>query len=91
MEINSIVKGEKGSSSKITSEMIEQARAYPIQNLIDVKRGKARCPFHEDRNPSLGIKYNRYFCFSCGAKGNVIDLLMNRDNLSFIDAVKALQ
>jgi len=90
-EINSIVKGEKESSNKVTSDMIEQARTYPIQNLIDVKRGKAICPFHEDRNPSLGIKYNRYFCFSCGAKGDVIDLLMNRDGLNFIEAVKALQ
>ena len=42
---------------------------------IPVNRaGKIRCPFHDDRNPSMKID-SRYHCFGCGADGNVIDFV----------------
>ena len=92
-EIISVEKSMKGEMKRdgITPGMIQQAREYPISNFIDVRRGMALCPFHADKNPSMGIKHNRYHCFACGAKGDVIDFLMKRDGLNFIDVVKQLQ
>ena len=40
---------------------------------IDVNRaGKAQCPFHNDRTPSMKVD-KRFHCFGCGADGDVID------------------
>ena len=37
---------------------------------IDVNRyGKALCPFHNDRNPSLYVADDHYYCFACGEHG----------------------
>ncbi|MEW6214913.1 MAG: CHC2 zinc finger domain-containing protein [Nitrospirota bacterium] len=87
-EIGFIVHSPK--SNKITPEMIERAREYPFENLVEVKKGMGLCPFHDDHNPSMGIKNNYYHCFGCGAKGDVISFVMKRDGLSFKDAVKML-
>lgn len=80
----------KGGKSEITEDMIERARAHPIEDLIELRRKTALCPFHPDRNPSMGIKNNRFNCFACGAKGDVIEFMMRRDCISFIEAVKSL-
>lgn len=85
-EIEVIVhKPRKGN--ELTPETIEQARQYPIESFIEVKRGVALCPFHDDNHPSMGIKNNRFHCFACGAKGDVIEFMMKREGLSFKDAV----
>ena len=36
------------------------------------KHGMAKCPFHDDHHPSLKLD-KRYYCFACGASGDVID------------------
>lgn len=36
------------------------------------RHGMARCPFHNDHNPSLKLD-KRYYCFGCGESGDVID------------------
>lgn len=77
-------------SGEITDLMIEQAREYPIENLLEVKRKKALCPFHDDHNPSMSVKGNLYHCFSCGASGDVIRFVMELENLNFKDAVRYL-
>lgn len=39
---------------------------------IDVNRyGKALCPFHNDRNPSLYVADDHYYCFACGEHGDL--------------------
>lgn len=41
---------------------------------IEVKRGgMACCPFHDDKNPSLKLNEDYFYCFGCGATGDVID------------------
>ena len=74
---------------------LNEIRAMPIEEVaaklgIEVGRHKALCPFHQDRHPSLhfDIKRNRYKCFSCGASGNVIDLVMRYMNVGFKEAVE---
>lgn len=89
-EINFIVKCAQSKTDDITPGMIEQARQYPIESLIKVKRNMAVCLFHDDHKPSMGIKNNRFHCFGCGAKGDVIDFVMKRDGLSFQNAIKFL-
>ena len=43
---------------------------------IEVKRGgMAKCPFHSDQSPSLKLNDGYYYCFGCGATGDVIDLV----------------
>ena len=80
----------KSNGNGITPEMIERARDFPISELIELKRGMARCPFHPDKTPSFSVKNNRFRCFGCGTKGDSIQFVMNQDNLSFIEAVKSL-
>ena len=42
---------------------------------IEVKRnGMACCPFHDDKNPSMKLNEEYFYCFGCGATGDVIDL-----------------
>lgn len=36
------------------------------------RAGKAKCPFHNDRTPSMKVD-KRFHCFGCGADGDVID------------------
>lgn len=74
----------------ITDLMIERARAYPIDNLVEVKRGKALCPFHDDHKPSLSVKNNLFHCFVCEVSGDTIRFIMQVNDLNFIEAVKYL-
>lgn len=54
---------------KRTISPIEAARRYGT-----VKHGFMRCPFHADRTPSLKLYGDHFYCFGCGAHGDVIDL-----------------
>ena len=72
---------------------IEQAKEVPIETILEVNgAGFARCPFHEDKSPSLKVykNQNRWYCFSCQTGTDVIDLVMKMDNTDFIAAVKKL-
>lgn len=50
------------------------------------------CPFHNEKTPSFSVSPNKqiYYCFGCGAGGNVISFMMNYENMSFQEAVKFL-
>ena len=54
------------------------------------RSGMTCCPFHNDRHPSLKLNEDYFFCFGCGAKGDVIDLVAKLFNLSNYDAAKKL-
>lgn len=75
----------------ITPEHIETARAYPFDRLIEMKNGKAKCPFHPDKDPSFSVRNNRGKCWGCGWSGDPIDFVRDREGLRFVDAVKRLQ
>lgn len=79
---------------------IEQAKEFPIENIMQTKyvrrcagRMSYHCPFHSDTNPSFMVyeKENRFYCFSCGKFGDSLQLFMDLNNKTFIEAVKALQ
>lgn len=50
--------------------------------------GRCRLPGHADRNPSFGIQeaHNRFTCYACGGKGDVIDLVRMMNGLDFAGA-----
>ena len=58
---------------------------------LGVNRGSmVCCPFHNDRTPSMKLNEDYFYCFGCGAHGDVIDLVARLFNLSSYDAAKKL-
>lgn len=53
------------------------------------RSGMAACPFHEDHTPSLKLD-QRYYCFGCGATGDVIDFTSRLLNVSNSNAAQTL-
>ena len=54
------------------------------------RNGMACCPFHNDRHPSLKLNEDYFFCFGCGAKGDVIDFVTKLFDLSNYEAAQKL-
>ena len=54
------------------------------------RNGMACCLFHNDRHPSLKLNEDYFFCFGCGAKGDVIDLVARLFNLTNLQAAQKL-
>ena len=82
-------------------EIIEEVRTK--NDIVDVigsyvkiqKKGSSYfglCPFHNEKSPSFSVSgYKQiYYCFGCGAGGNVISFIMNYENYTFQEAVKYL-
>ena len=58
---------------------------------IEVNRsGMACCPFHDDKNPSMKLNEEYFYCFGCGATGDVIDLTARLYNQSPKEAAEKL-
>lgn len=76
---------------------IQRLRDLPIEQVAErvglhVVRHKSLCPFHDDHRPSLTFhaRSNTFRCFSCGAQGGPIDLVMRRLGMSFPEACRWL-
>ena len=50
------------------------------------------CPFHNEKSPSFSVSPSKqmYYCFGCGAGGNVITFVMEYENYSFMEALQML-
>ena len=58
---------------------------------VEVNRyGKALCPFHNDRNPSLFVDDDHYYCYACGEHGDVIDFTAKLFGLKLYEAAQKL-
>ena len=74
--------------------------ANPIENVMGayvniIRRGRnyvCSCPFHSEKTPSCTIftDTQSFYCFGCGAGGDVITFTMKVENLDFTEAVKLL-
>lgn len=53
---------------------------------------KGRCPFHNEKTPSFFVSPERgsYYCFGCGAKGDIFTFVQEVEGLSFREALKDL-
>lgn len=54
---------------------------------VDVDRGNICCPFHNEKNPSMSVLNDFYYCHSCGAKGDIFSFVMNYLSVNFKDAL----
>ena len=82
-------------------EIIEEVRERNdivdvISNYVKLKRTGSNyvglCPFHNEKTPSFSVSGSKqmYYCFGCGAGGNVFTFMMEYENFTFIEAVKYL-
>ncbi len=84
-----------------SDEIIEEVRAR--NDIVDVISGYVKlqkkgnsyfglCPFHNEKSPSFSVSRQKqmYYCFGCGAGGNVYTFLMEYENYSFQEAVQFL-
>ena len=82
-------------------ELVEEVRDK--NDIVDVvgsyvhltKKGNTYfglCPFHNEKTPSFSVTPGKqmYYCFGCGAGGNVYSFIMNYENATFPEAVKIL-
>lgn len=65
----------------------EAAQQYGVKTR---NNGMCRCLFHDDRHPSMKLYRDNYFCFACGAHGDVIDLVGRIYGLSAMQAAEKL-
>lgn len=73
-------------------DRVAQAKAVPMDTFLKFNRqGKAKCPFHTDKTPSLQ-KYenNTWHCFSCGEGRDTIDFIQKTQSLGFKEAIDYL-
>jgi DNA primase len=82
-------------------EIVDQIRQ--VANIIDIasqyttlrKRGSkyvGLCPFHAEKQPSFTVDNEKqlFHCFGCGVGGDVFTLVMEKENLSFPEALRYL-
>jgi hypothetical protein len=75
------------------SDELLRAKAYPCTKLLEFTKGKACCPFHNERTGSLQYyaRTNSCYCFgSCGKHYDAIDLYRNKFGGTFPEAIEAL-
>jgi len=84
-----------------SDEVVEEVREK--NDIVDVissytkltKKGAnyfGLCPFHNEKTPSFSVSPQKqmYYCFGCGAGGNVISFVMQYENITFPEAVRML-
>ena len=82
-------------------ELIEEVRSR--NDIVDVISGYVKltkkgssyfglCPFHNEKSPSFSVSMQKqmYYCFGCGAGGNVFTFIMEYENYTFVEALKML-
>lgn len=73
-------------------KMKERVTARQVAERYGLKvsrNGMARCPFHNDKHPSMKIDRN-YYCFACGAKGDAVNYVAVQFGLSQFEAAKKI-
>ncbi len=84
-----------------SDELVEEVRSR--NDIVDVIGGYVRlqkkgstyfglCPFHNEKTGSFSVSPNKqmYYCFGCGAGGNVFTFLMQYENFTFQEAMQTL-
>ena len=75
---------------KIVKESVTVKQTAALYGLPVTTTWMTRCPFHEDHTPSMKLNDTYYYCFGCGATGDVIDLTAQLFGLSSFQAARKL-
>ena len=75
---------------KLVKESITVKQAAALYGLPVTSTWMTRCPFHEDHTPSMKLNDTYYYCFGCGATGDVIDFTARLFDLSSFQAARKL-
>jgi len=67
---------------------LKQAAAH--YGLEPTRNGMIRCPFHEDKHPSMKLNEDYFYCFGCGASGDVVELTRRLFSLTPYEAARKL-
>ncbi|MGH7068122.1 MAG: CHC2 zinc finger domain-containing protein, partial [Acetobacteraceae bacterium] len=51
------------------------------------RQWKGCCPFHDEKTPSFQVYDDHFHCYGCGAHGDAISFVMQRQGLGFMEAV----
>lgn len=86
---------------RYSEDLIEEIRMK--NDIVDVISGYVKlqrkgssyfglCPFHNEKSPSFSVSPSKqmYYCFGCGAGGNVFTFLMEYENFTFVEALRVL-
>ena len=84
-----------------SQEVLEEVRAGNdivdvVQAYVPLKQKGGSyfglCPFHKEKSASFSVSADKqlYYCFGCGASGNVIGFVMRMENFGFVEAIKHL-
>ena len=76
---------------KERADIVELARARTeLRQVRDEWIG--RCPFHEERSPSFSVNAGKklYYCFGCGAKGDIIEFVRQTEAVDYVGAIEWL-
>jgi DNA primase len=85
------IKDTSVDAVKAAVDMVELVGIYTQPRKAGA-RYTARCPFHDERTPSFSINAvdKLYYCFGCGAKGDAIGFVREKEGLDFVQAIEWL-
>ena len=75
----------------LTDSEIVAAREGDMASLVGSPVGSMiACIYHDDKTPSMKVNRDYLFCFSCNKSADIIDFVMRKEGLNFVEAVKYL-
>ena len=75
---------------EVVKQSVAVREAAEMYGIAVGRGGMACCPFHDDRHPSLKLNEDYFYCFGCGATGDVIDFTARLYDLSPKEAAEKL-
>ena len=75
---------------EVVKQSVTAREAAELYGIAVGRGGMACCPFHDDKNPSLKLNEDYFYCFGCGATGDVIDFTARLYDLDPKEAAEKL-
>src|SRR5580692_12375201 len=86
---------DAGDFKEIVKQQADIVRV--VGDYVKLKKAGAQnysglCPFHDEKTPSFSVHATRqfFYCFGCGTKGDVFTFVQKIENVTFVEAVRAV-